>query len=94
MEPELQILSAIVFLLLYQEHNRRRRRPRPLELTTSLVRMTTGDGSHVYDGATGSGCGVATGGAGGGLSSGGACGSHWAAVLVGGSLTSVLAAVS
>ncbi|KAJ1176351.1 hypothetical protein NDU88_001633 [Pleurodeles waltl] len=29
MEPELQILPAIVFLLLYQEHERRLRRPRP-----------------------------------------------------------------
>ncbi|KAJ1124730.1 hypothetical protein NDU88_003179 [Pleurodeles waltl] len=28
MEPELQILPAIVFLLLYQEHERRQRRPR------------------------------------------------------------------
>ncbi|KAJ1197530.1 hypothetical protein NDU88_001387 [Pleurodeles waltl] len=28
MDPELQILPAIVFLLLYQEHERRQRRPR------------------------------------------------------------------
>ncbi|KAJ1139200.1 hypothetical protein NDU88_005575 [Pleurodeles waltl] len=28
MDPELQILPAILFLLLYQEHQRRRRRPR------------------------------------------------------------------
>ncbi|KAJ1203202.1 hypothetical protein NDU88_006995 [Pleurodeles waltl] len=94
MGPELQILPALVFLLLYQEHDRRRRRPRPLELTTSLVRLATGDGIHVCGGATGTGCGVAAGSAGGGLSSRGACGAHWAAVLVGGSVSVLLAAVS
>ncbi|KAJ1189098.1 hypothetical protein NDU88_005849 [Pleurodeles waltl] len=67
---------------------------RSLELTTSHVRLTTGDGSHVCGGATGTGCGVAAGDAGRGLSGGSACGVHWAVVLVGGSVSVLLAAVS
>ncbi|KAJ1203702.1 hypothetical protein NDU88_007483 [Pleurodeles waltl] len=55
MEPELHILPAFVFLLLYQEHERRWRRPR--------------------------------------LSSGGACGAQGPAVLVGGSVSVLLAVV-
>ncbi|KAJ1199010.1 hypothetical protein NDU88_002848 [Pleurodeles waltl] len=48
--------------------------PRLLELTTSLERLTPGDGNHVCSGATGSGCCGAAGGACGGVSRGGACG--------------------
>ncbi|KAJ1175351.1 hypothetical protein NDU88_000639 [Pleurodeles waltl] len=48
--------------------------PRLLELTTRFGRLTTGDGSHVCSGPTGSGCRGTAGGACGGASSGGACG--------------------
>ncbi|KAJ1090350.1 hypothetical protein NDU88_003483 [Pleurodeles waltl] len=57
--------------------------PRVLELTTSLGRLTTGDGSHVSGGATvrgrrraaaGACSGVCRGGAGGGVCRGGAGG--------------------
>ncbi|KAJ1187029.1 hypothetical protein NDU88_003808 [Pleurodeles waltl] len=91
MEPKLHILPAIVFLLLYQENAGGEdhggptwKLSRPLKLTTSFIRLTTGDGIHVCGGAIGISCGVAAGGACGGLSSSGACGTHWPAVLVGG----------
>ncbi|KAJ1192778.1 hypothetical protein NDU88_002084 [Pleurodeles waltl] len=64
MEPELHILPAFVFLLLYQDYEHRRRRPRVL------------NPAH------------------GSLSSGSACGAHWPAVLVGSSVSVLVAAVS
>ncbi|KAJ1216534.1 hypothetical protein NDU88_004135 [Pleurodeles waltl] len=73
MEPELQILPAFIFLLLYQEHERRRRRPRGASGGCVLA-SGAGGGSVLGSGAGGGGVlgsgaggvGVLNSGAGGG----------------------------
>ncbi|KAJ1142821.1 hypothetical protein NDU88_009134 [Pleurodeles waltl] len=46
MEPELQILPAFVFLLLYQEHKRRWQRPRVLHPARGGLSSVGAFGAH------------------------------------------------